>query len=141
MREAIKISREFLRAPSLANFVLGPFGGSYAILSQRSYHLTPEDLASINTDEALEAYIRRNTGSIHHAVGTARMSSRTSNGGVVDPDLRVKGTYGLRVIDASIFVSILYGFNIKVLRACSLSRQGPIQWHPYTLLQSEERTF
>ncbi|ETW79570.1 aryl-alcohol oxidase 2 [Heterobasidion irregulare TC 32-1] len=87
MKEAVKMSREFLTAPSLVNFVQGPFGG----------------LADIKTDEQLEEYIRKNTGTIHHAVGTARMSSRDSKEGVLNPDLSVKGSHGLRVIDASIF--------------------------------------
>jgi len=36
-----------------------------------------------------------------HAVGTAAMSPREASWGVLDPDLRVKGTVGLRVVDAS----------------------------------------
>ena len=37
----------------------------------------------------------------YHAVGTAAMSERGAQWGVLDPDLRVKGTTGLRVVDAS----------------------------------------
>ena len=37
----------------------------------------------------------------YHGVGTAAMSSRGAQWGVLDPDLRVKGTTGLRVVDAS----------------------------------------
>ena len=36
-----------------------------------------------------------------HGVGTAAMSERGAQWGVLDPDLRVKGTAGLRVVDAS----------------------------------------
>jgi choline dehydrogenase len=87
MREAVKISREFLRLPSLAQFVVGPYGG----------------LSDEMTDEELEEYIRVRTGTIHHMVGTASMSSWDAEGGVVNPDLSVKGAHGLRIIDASVF--------------------------------------
>ena len=36
-----------------------------------------------------------------HGIGTAAMSERGAKWGVLDPDLRVKGTTGLRVVDAS----------------------------------------
>ena len=36
-----------------------------------------------------------------HGVGTAAMSERGAQWGVLDPDLRAKGTTGLRVVDAS----------------------------------------
>ena len=39
--------------------------------------------------------------SVFHAVGTAAISPRGVPWGVLDPDLRVKGTKGLRVVDAS----------------------------------------
>ena len=38
---------------------------------------------------------------MYHAVGTAAMSHREASWGVLDPDLKVKGTNGLRVVDAS----------------------------------------
>lgn len=37
-----------------------------------------------------------------HALGTAAMSPKNANYGVVDPDLRVKGAAGLRIVDASV---------------------------------------
>ena len=39
-----------------------------------------------------------------HTLGTASLSARGSVRGVLDPDLKVKGVKGLRVIDASVFV-------------------------------------
>lgn len=53
----------------------------------------------------LDNYIRAATLTISHASGTAAMSPRGADWGVVDPDLRVKGVSGLRIVDGSIFVS------------------------------------
>ena len=39
---------------------------------------------------------------IQHAAGTCRMTAHEDPRGVVDPDLCVRGTEGLRVCDASI---------------------------------------
>lgn len=37
-----------------------------------------------------------------HALGTAAMSAEDAKDGVVNPDLRVKGAAGLRIVDASV---------------------------------------
>lgn len=67
--------------------------------------ITPSDnLANAQTNEQLEAYIRNQSVSIYHSIGTARMSSFGAKWGVVNPDLLVKGTRGLSIVDASIFV-------------------------------------
>ena len=52
-----------------------------------------------------EAALRQSVISSAHGVGTAAMSARGSRQGVVDPDLRVKGLEGLRIVDASAIVS------------------------------------
>ena len=44
---------------------------------------------------------------IFHPVGTARMGSDPAS--VVDPDLRVRGVAGLRVVDASVMPTITSG--------------------------------
>ena len=51
----------------------------------------------------LEA-IREMGGTVFHPVGTCRMGSDSSS--VVDPQLRVRGVQGLRVIDASVMPKI-----------------------------------
>lgn len=47
-------------------------------------------------------WVRENTATDWHPVGTCSMLPRQS-GGVVDPNLKVYGTWNLRVVDASIF--------------------------------------
>jgi choline dehydrogenase-like flavoprotein len=63
-------------------------------------------LANATTDPQLLASVKAHGVTIWHGAGTAKMSARAAAWGVVDPDLKVKGTRGLRVADASIFVSV-----------------------------------
>jgi len=62
---------------------------------------------SAHSDEQLLAYLRRAAGTAHHPVGTCRMG--VDEAAVVDPQLRVRGIAALRVVDASIFPSIVGG--------------------------------
>lgn len=59
-----------------------------------------------STDDQLKAYIRNSTTSVWHGVGSASMSAKGASYGVTDPDLRVKGASGLRIVDASVIVSV-----------------------------------
>jgi choline dehydrogenase len=56
---------------------------------------------------ALEAYIRNTVVTYHHQVGTCKMGVDAQ--AVVDPALRVYGTEGLRVADASIMPTVTSG--------------------------------
>lgn len=58
-------------------------------------------------DEKLTESIRTVSDSTHHFVGTCRMGG--DDAAVVDPQLRVRGVEGLRVIDASIMPSLING--------------------------------
>ncbi len=59
------------------------------------------------TDEQIEQFIRGHADTIYHPVGTCRMGPGATD--VVDAQLRVHGTQGLRVVDASIMPSIIGG--------------------------------
>jgi choline dehydrogenase len=63
--------------------------------------------ADIQSDAALKAYIRDTCSTVWHPVGTCKMG--TDPMAVVDPDLRVHGVEGLRVVDASIMPTITTG--------------------------------
>ncbi len=59
-------------------------------------------------EAAIVDYIRRASGTVHHPVGTCYMSG-TDARSVVDAQLRVRGVEALRVVDASVFPSIVGG--------------------------------
>lgn len=60
--------------------------------------LSPGEQAQ--SDEALDAHVRATAGTTQHPLGTCRMGKGPM--AVVDPQLRVIGMEGLRVIDASV---------------------------------------
>ena len=60
-----------------------------------------------DSDADLEAHIRHNGQTIYHPTSTCRMG--VDDLAVVDPELRVRGVEGLRVVDASIFPSVPRG--------------------------------
>jgi 5-(hydroxymethyl)furfural/furfural oxidase len=57
-------------------------------------------------DEAIRGYVRENARVTYHACGTCRMGSADKSETVVDPNCRVLGIEGLRVVDASVFPSV-----------------------------------
>ena len=89
LRETVKAVKRFVASSAWADYVVGPVGG----------------LAS-TTDSDIETYIREQASTGLHPVGTASMSPKGAQWGVVDPDLKVKGVEGVRVVDASVFVSV-----------------------------------
>ena len=62
---------------------------------------------AVQSDADLIADIRARSETIYHPVGTCRM--RNDNASVVDPQARVRGVEGLRVVDASIMPTIIAG--------------------------------
>ncbi|KAF8656648.1 hypothetical protein AX16_002453, partial [Volvariella volvacea WC 439] len=88
LRTSLRTMFQFLKARVWEDYVEAPSG----VLSD----VNPE------SDEELDAYIRSHTLSMWHPAGTAAMSKEGVDYGVVNPDLRVKGVNGLRVVDASV---------------------------------------
>ena len=60
--------------------------------------------ANIQSDDEIDAYIRRTAGLIYHPVGTCRMGADAD--AVVDGELRVNGVQNLRVVDASVMPTV-----------------------------------
>ena len=82
--------REIVRAPALAKY--------------RHKELYSEGAES---DADLMAHIRARADTIYHPVGTCKMG--VDDMSVVDPQLRVHGVEGLRVVDASIMPTLIGG--------------------------------
>ncbi|KAL4250321.1 GMC oxidoreductase family protein [Pleurotus pulmonarius] len=92
MREAVKAAKRFVSAPVFQNYIVEALG----------------TLATADTDEEIEEYVRSNSGTTAHPVGTASMSPKGAQWGVVDPDLKMKGGIkGVRIVDASVFVGFI----------------------------------
>jgi choline dehydrogenase len=92
-RSAIRLTREIFAQPSLKSFCgeeLAPGGKT-------------------QSDEDLDDFVRDNVESAYHPCGTCRMGAVDDVNSVVDPECRVIGTHGLRVVDSSIFPEITNG--------------------------------
>jgi choline dehydrogenase len=62
---------------------------------------------SVQTDEQWASYLRSTAFLGYHGVSTCRMGA--DDGSVVDPELRLRGLSGLRVVDASVMPSLISG--------------------------------
>ncbi len=57
----------------------------------------------------IDAFIRRTAWTAHHPLGTCRMGRDGDTQAVLDPQLRVRGMQGLRVVDASAMPDMVGG--------------------------------
>ncbi|HWV06828.1 GMC family oxidoreductase [Ralstonia sp.] len=135
-REAPLIDPRFLSDPDDMNGMLAGFRAVKSIFAQRPLaDLGGRELYSGNIrgdgsdDEAVRALIRQHADTIYHPVGTCKMGSADDAMAVVDPELRVRGLTGLRVIDGSVMPTLIGGnTNAPIImiaeRASDLMRQG-----------------
>jgi choline dehydrogenase-like flavoprotein len=93
MRAGARLVREILDQPAMA-----PFKGEELVPGR-----------SVQTDAELDAWARQVTETGYHASGTCKMGPAGDPEAVVDPQLRVHGLDGLRVVDASIMPVIVSG--------------------------------
>jgi choline dehydrogenase len=93
MIECVRLSREILAQPAFA-----PYRGD---------EIFPG--AHAQDSKAIEAFIRAKAETVYHPVGSCRMGRADDHEVVVDPQLRVRGVDGLRVIDASVMPKLIGG--------------------------------
>jgi choline dehydrogenase len=65
--------------------------------------------AAVQSDDALDDWLREHIESAYHPCGTCRIGRRSDLMAVVDPELKVIGVEGLRVADSSVFPRITNG--------------------------------
>lgn len=85
---------EILEAPALAKLI------KRRALPQPGIEKDPE---------ALRDYVRQTAKTVFHPVGTAKMGADSDRMAVLDQQLRVRGTQGLRVADASAMPALVSG--------------------------------
>jgi choline dehydrogenase len=61
------------------------------------------------SDAELLDYVRNSVATLYHPVGTCAMGSEARWGSVLDPELKVRGITGLRVVDASVMPTVPRG--------------------------------
>jgi len=93
LRDGVRLFREVARTSALAPFI--------------ARELMPG--SDVDSNAALDAYTSKTAITVHHPLGTCRMGPATDPTAVVDPELRVIGTDGLRVIDASVMPDLVGG--------------------------------
>jgi choline dehydrogenase len=72
----------------------------------------------VTSDEAVAAHCKRTVKTGYHPVGTCKMGRDSDPEAVLDLNLRVRGTRGLRVVDASMMPAIVSGnTNAAVMAA------------------------
>ncbi len=111
LRRGVRISRKLVHAPALAAYI--------------GDEVMPGP--AVEREDDLEAFIRDNLGTTFHPVGTCKMGRDRM--AVVDPQLRVHGIEGLRVIDASVMPTVISGnTNAPVImiaeKAAQMIRDG-----------------
>ena len=93
MRACVRLTREIF--------------GQHAFDAYRGEELQPgKDIVS---DEAIDAFVRQKAESAYHPCGTCKMGDPADPMAVVDPETRVIGLEGLRVVDTSIMPQVTTG--------------------------------
>lgn len=91
MREALRLTRDVL-----AQAAFDPYRDSERLPG-----------GEVRSEADIDAFIRAKAETIYHPIGTCRMGA--DDAAVVDPQLRVRGVDGLRVVDASVMPNLIGG--------------------------------
>ena len=93
LRSGLRMARDVCRQAPMRSFT--------------ARELAPGERAIADTD--LDEHIRANSITVHHPIGTCKMGPASDRSAVVDPELRVFGIEGLRVVDGSVLPTLVGG--------------------------------
>jgi choline dehydrogenase len=93
MRACVRLTREIFAQPAFDRY--------------RGREIQPGE--GVQSDAEIDAFVRQHVESAYHPCGTCRMGGADDALAVVDPETRVRGVSGLRVVDSSIMPSITTG--------------------------------
>jgi 5-(hydroxymethyl)furfural/furfural oxidase len=96
MRDGVQRLRALALQPEIA-----------AIATRSEYGITGRSITDELTGAALDDWMFAECSDAQHASGTCRMGAADDPRSVVDPECRVIGVTGLRVIDASIMPTVV----------------------------------
>ncbi|MFM7811796.1 MAG: GMC family oxidoreductase, partial [Acinetobacter junii] len=90
MVDGFKVTQKLMQAPALSEKI-------------------KEDMftANVQSDDEIREILRQRVDTVYHPVGSCKMG--VDEMAVVDPELKVYGIQGLRVIDASIMPTVVNG--------------------------------
>jgi 4-pyridoxate dehydrogenase len=89
LRTGLRLARELANEPALDGL--------------RGAEMLPGP--DVRSDSEIDAYIRKTTSTVSHPVSTCKMGIDAES--VVDPELRVRGISGLRVVDGSVLPDLV----------------------------------
>ena len=92
-RNGLRLSREIIAQPAMDPY--------------RGREIQPG--SGVRGDDAIDAFVRANTESAYHPCGSCKIGADSDESAVVNPDLKVRGLEGLRVVDSSVFPAIPNG--------------------------------
>jgi 4-pyridoxate dehydrogenase len=114
LRAGVRLVREIGGQPPLASLTTG--------------EISPGP--HCRSDAEIDAHVRATAITVHHPLGTCKMGRASDPTAVVDPELKVLGVDGLRVVDASVMPDLVGGnINAPVImiaeKAADLIRGRP----------------
>jgi 4-pyridoxate dehydrogenase len=93
LRAGLRLAREIFNQKELRPFIAREISPGPATAS----------------DAELDAHVRKTAATVFHPLGTCKMGVDSDPLSVVDPELRVRGVDGLRVVDASVMPDLVGG--------------------------------